>query len=102
MIAVSQRRSAPAASPETAEAIALTALAHLLGDADRANRFCGVTGIEGSALAGHLQDPGFLGGVLDFVLADEALLVEVASAVELPPEALAVARRQLPGAPLRD
>ncbi|HEX9462223.1 MAG TPA: DUF3572 family protein [Alphaproteobacteria bacterium] len=90
------------ANQEAAEAIALTALAHVLEDTDRAGRFCTATGLGGAELAGYVRDPVFLGGVLDFVLDDEALLVEVAAAAQVSPETLAAARRRLPGAPVRE
>lgn len=100
MIATRSRRLPP--TPEAAQALALTALAHLLGDSDRAARFCAASGLGGGELSQHVEDPAFLGGVLDFVLDDEVLLVEVAAAAELPPEAILAARRRLPGAPLAD
>lgn len=90
------------ASSEAAEAMALTALAYVLEDPDRAGRFCALTGLGGAELTGAVRDPAFLGGVLDFVLDDEALLVEVAAASQVSPETLAAARRRLPGAPVRE
>jgi hypothetical protein len=90
------------ANQEAAEAIALTALAYVLEDPDRAARFCVATGLGGAELAGYVRDPAFLGGVLDFVLDDEALLVDVAAAAQVSPETLAAARRRLPGAPVRE
>lgn len=83
---------------EAAEALALTALAHLLADPDRTARLLGLTGLAGHELATHLNDPAFLGGVLDFVLADEALLLEIAGVAGLRPERVAGLRRRLPGA----
>ncbi len=88
------------ASQEAAEALALTALSWLLEDGERAARFCAATGMGGAEVARHVADPAFLGGVLDFVLDDERLLVEVATACEVPPEAVGAARQRLPGAPI--
>lgn len=85
-----------------AQALALTALAHLLCDTDRAVRFCAATGLAGGDLPPLLEDAAFLGGVLDFVLDDEVLLAEVAAAAGLAPEAVARARRQLPGAAIAE
>ena len=87
---------------DAAQALALTALAYLLEDTDRAARFCAASGIAGPDLAAQLGDAAFLGGVLDFVLEDEGLLVAVAAAAGLPPEAVAGARRRLPGGPSED
>lgn len=94
-------RPAPlrAVNSEAAQALALTALAYLLEDGDRAARFCAASGIAGTDMAAQLGDAAFLGGVLDFVLEDDALLVEVAAAAGLAPEAVAGARRKLPGGP---
>ncbi len=89
-----------AVSQEAAQALALTALAFLLEDPDRAARFCGASGLAGADLAAQLGDAAFLGGVLDFVLEDEALLTEVAAAAGLPPETVIGARRRLPGGPI--
>jgi hypothetical protein len=41
-----------------------------------------------------------LGGVLDFVLGDERLVLELATAFDVPAEAFSRARRKLPGAVL--
>ena len=90
-------RPTRAVSGEAAQALALTALAYLLEDGDRAARFCAASGMAGIDLAAQLGDAAFLGGVLDFVLEDEVLLVEVAAAAGLAPEAVAGARRKLPG-----
>jgi hypothetical protein len=95
-------RPARGVTPEGAQALALTALAHLLTDKDRAARFCAATGLAGEDLPPLLGDPAFLGGVLDFVLDDEVLLGEVAAATGLSPEAVAGARRQLPGGPISE
>ena len=87
-------------SEGAAQALALTALAFLLEDPDRAARFCAASGIAGADLASQLGDASFLGGVLDFVLEDDALLAEVAAAAGLPPETVLGARRRLPGGPV--
>lgn len=85
---------------EGAQTLALNALAYLLADPDRASRFCVASGVAGEDMANQLGDAAFLGGVLDFVLEDEALLAEIAAAAGLSPEAVGAARRQLPGAPI--
>jgi hypothetical protein len=53
-------------------------------------------------LAAQLDNAAFLGGVLDFVLEDEALLEGSAGACGLPPEAVRVARQHLPGLTIED
>jgi hypothetical protein len=84
----------PAPDPE---ALALQALAFLAADDDRLQRFLGLTGIEPGALRGLARDPAGLGAVLDYLLGWEPLLLEFATAHELPPEIVAAARRKLPG-----
>ncbi len=88
-----------AGAVEAAEALALTALACLLEDADRSSRFLGISGLAGTDLAAQLHDPGFLGGVLDFVLGDETLLAQAATAAGIRPERVRGMRQHLPGAP---
>jgi hypothetical protein len=86
------------ASEESARAVALTALAHIIADDSFSNRFLSVTGMGGAELAAYVDDASFLGGVLDFVLEDESLLLNVAQGADLRPEEIARARRSLPGA----
>jgi hypothetical protein len=90
------------ANLEAAEALALRALAYVIEDPERASRFLDVTGLAGTDLAAQLHSAAFLGGVLDFVLEDDTLLAGVAGAADLPPEAVRVARRQLPGLATED
>ena len=82
---------------ETAETLALRALGEIAGDERLLARFLAQTGSAPSALAALAGDPVFLGGVLDFVLADEARLLEIADRLAVPPELPARARRLLPG-----
>jgi hypothetical protein len=85
-----------AAMPEP-ETLALQALAFLLADDDRRDRFLGLTGLDAAALRRLPADPAGLGAVLDHLLGWEPLLLEFCSAVDLPPEVIARARRRLPG-----
>jgi hypothetical protein len=87
---------------ENAETIALQALAWLAREEDHLARFMGLAGLSVDELRARASEPAFLGGVLDFVLENEALLVAFAEAAELKPEAVARVRRQLPGAPIWD
>lgn len=87
---------------EAAEAVALTALAYLLEDDERAVRFLTATGVEGPGLATRLTDPVFLGCILDFVLEDETLLLAVSGVAGLRAERIAALRRRLPGVVMPD
>lgn len=91
------REATATGAADAAQAVALSALVFLLEDPERTTRFLGVTGIEGPELAQRIHDPAFLGGVLDFLLQDETLLLAVAAAAGVRPERLAAMRRHLPG-----
>lgn len=77
--------------------LAISALAHIAADAGRLERFLAVTGLDPSGLRAEAGKPGFAGGVLDYVCADEALLVGFAAEQALAPEAVAAAQRLLAG-----
>ena len=85
---------------ESAETVAIQALGWIAGDEERLGRFMGLAGLTVDELRLRAAEPEFLGGVLDFILENEALLVEFAGVAELKPEAILRLRRQLPGAPV--
>jgi hypothetical protein len=79
------------------ETLALRALAHIAGDDVLLARLLALSGLDGASLKAGAGDPAVLGGVLDFVLGDERLVTALAVEFDVPPEAFAWARRQLPG-----
>ena len=83
--------------PEEAERIAIAALAHLAGDETLMMRFLSMTGITASEIRAAAADPGFLAGVLDFLLGNEEDAVAFAAEHALPPEDLMRARAALGG-----
>jgi hypothetical protein len=85
---------------QSAETVAIQALGWIAGDEERLGRFMGLAGLSVDELRARAGEPEFLGGVLDFVLENEALLVEFAESAGLKPESVLRLRRQLPGAPL--
>ena len=87
---------------QNAETVAIQALGWIAGDEDGLARFMALAGLSVGELRGRAAEPEFLGGVVDFVLNDEALLLAFAQECELKPEALLRLRRQLPGAPVWD
>ncbi|MGQ0661994.1 MAG: DUF3572 family protein [Pseudomonadota bacterium] len=91
-------RTEPTREREQAQAVALQALAFLLDDDHRAKRFLAWTGIETIRLREAAHDPAALGGVLDYLLAHENLLLAFAAWAGLEPASVAPARRRLPGA----
>jgi hypothetical protein len=80
-----------------AEAIAIAALGFLAGDDARLDRFMSLTGLDLASLRAAAQAPGFLGSVLDYLVADEALLLAFAAENRLRPEAIAEAAARLAG-----
>ena len=87
----------PKGTPDP-ETLALLALAHIAGDETLFARFFALSGLDEGSLRARAAEPAVLGGVLDFVLGDERLVVSLAEAFDLPPDAFARARRKLPGA----
>lgn len=82
---------------ERAETIGLMALAHLATDEDLLHRFLGESGMNGDDLRRAAGDPATLGGVLDFLLGDEARVLAFAAAAGLAPDEALRARYALPG-----
>lgn len=82
---------------EDAEILAVSALAHIAADDERLQRFLAVTGLDPSNLRAEAGKPGFAAGVLDYVCADEALLIGFSAERGLAPEAVASAQRRLAG-----
>ena len=82
---------------DAAQTIALQALSFLIEDDERLGGFMGATGIDADDLRRTATDPDMLGGVLDYLLAFEPLLMEFSDHANLPPEDAAMARQALPG-----
>lgn len=78
-----------------AASIAIAALSHFATDPRILSRFFALTGLDPASLRQVAGTPAFIAGVLDFVLSDERLVLAVAAAQEIPPEAIAAARRTL-------
>lgn len=84
-------------APEEAETIGIRALAFVAGDPDLLPRFLSITGIDAGRIREAAGQPGFLAGVLDFILAHEPTVTAFAEASGLDPSSLSAARRALPG-----
>jgi hypothetical protein len=85
------------ATSDSAQSLAVSALAFIAADSDRLNRFLSLTGLGPDNLRTAAADPAFLGSVLDYLVGDEALLVEFAADAGFKPEAVARARAVLCG-----
>ena len=60
---------------EEAEAVAVQILVWLTGQPELMSRFLALTGIEASAIRQAAAEPGFLAGVLGFIMAHEPTLM---------------------------
>jgi hypothetical protein len=81
---------------ESAQTLALQAIAFIAGDDELLERFIALSGCGLDQLKHRMADPAFLGGVLDFLLADETSLLAFTAATELAPESPQAARHHLP------
>jgi hypothetical protein len=81
---------------EEAEAIAVSALGFLASDPELLPRFLAITGIEAGSIRTAAREPGFLAGVLQFILAHEPTLLRFAEETATPPAAIGKALRALP------
>ncbi len=75
--------------------LALSALAWTLADQPRAERLLALTGLDVDGLRARAGDPVLLAAVLGFLASHEPDLVACADALEVTPEALVAAQREL-------
>lgn len=78
-----------------AEAVAIAILGYLGRNPEHLGRFLADSGIGPGQLRGMVKEPGFLVGLLEFVLADESLLLAFAENEKVRPTAIALARHEL-------
>jgi hypothetical protein len=90
-------KSRQSATVDSAQSLAVTALGFIAADSDRLSRFLSLTGLGPDNLRTAAADPAFLGSVLDYLIADEALLVAFAADASVKPEAVARAHFVLRG-----
>ena len=84
-------------SPEFGRSLAASALAFVAADPERLNRFLSLTGLGPHNLRDAAADPAFHGSVLEYMLADEELLLRFAAHSDLKPETVALAHHALGG-----
>lgn len=82
---------------ESAQTLALQALALLAGQDETFGAFLAATGTSAGEIRARADDPDLLVSVLDFVLAEDHLVLALASEAGVPPEAVARARAVLAG-----
>lgn len=71
---------------EVAEAVAIQAFTFIAGEPERLGRFLAVTGIGPAEIRAASGEPGFMTGVLEYLISDEALLTSFAAEAGLRPE----------------
>jgi hypothetical protein len=81
----------------SAETVGLQALAWLAGNEDLFPIFLGSTGASEGDVRNGATDPEFLGGLLEFLLMDDAWVISFCDSISLPYERLTEARQSLPG-----
>ena len=90
-------------SPDSSRSLAISALTFLAADSGRLEKFLSVTGLGPHSLRKAADDPGFYSSILDYILADEPLLVAFAADADLAPDVVERAHQALGGPrPSRD
>jgi len=82
---------------ENAEAIGLRVLGWLVTNEDLLPVFLGATGASSQDLRDQAGDVEFLGSVLDFIMMDDAWVVQFCDLEALPYDVIMQARQSLPG-----
>lgn len=82
---------------DRAETIALQALTFLAADTDRLGRFLAETGIGPAELASRASERDFQVSVLDWLLADETMLMVLTTQSDIGPAEVLPARHVLSG-----
>lgn len=82
---------------ESAEVLGLQVLSWLVGNDDLMPVFQGSSGASEADIRTGAQDPAFLGSVLDFVMMDDAWVVQCCDAIGTKYDSLFQARQSLPG-----
>jgi hypothetical protein len=82
-------------TPEKAEILALEALTWLVGQTDGMDRFLALSGLEPADLRRVAGDRDLLGSLLDFLLANEPLLLDFCETTSIKPQTIHFARHRL-------
>lgn len=79
-----------------AEQLAIAALGYVAADPTLLPRFLALTGIEANQIRQAAMEPGFLAGVLQFIMAHEPTLTAFCETSGTKPERVGAALRALP------
>jgi hypothetical protein len=82
---------------EGAQTVAIEALGFLAADPERLSRFLALSGLGPHNLREAATSPGFLAAVIDYLAADEPLLIAFAAAQGIDPVDVTRARDRLSG-----
>lgn len=85
-------------TPDHAATMALQALAFLVGSGPDMDRFLDQTGLDAASLRVRANEPDFLVSVLDFLLANEELLLRFCDDASADVRRVHIARHVLSGA----
>ena len=87
----------PDRNSDEAETLALEVLQFVLSDEVLQRRFLAITGMSPDDFRDAVRTSDFLGGVLDFLLGNEADLLRFCEEHQVDPDRPLMARRLLPG-----
>ncbi len=83
--------------PLSADETAVAVFTWLAGEPDLMSRFLALSGVEANALRHAVNDPGFLAGLLDFLMNHEPTLMAFCAATDTKPEDVVRAHRHFSG-----
>ena len=89
----------PPLTEEAAEGLAIQALTFIARDGERLGGFLAATGIGPAEIRDASAEPGFLAGVLEYLVSDDGLIVQFAAETGLDPADVGRAYAALGGAP---
>ena len=82
---------------QDAEATAIAILGWLAGEPELLSRFLALTGVAPSEVRNAVGDPGFLAGLVDFLMSHESTLLAFSAATGIQPESVVHAHAILSG-----
>ncbi|KPF43075.1 DUF3572 domain-containing protein [Rhizobium sp. G187] len=77
--------------PQDAETTAIAVLGWLAGEPEMLSRFLALSGVQPGEMRLAVGDPGFLAGMLEFLMQHEPTLMAFCTATETPPETVVAA-----------
>ncbi len=80
---------------EDAERLAIACLGLIAEEPETLGRFLSVTGLGPETLRNAASEPGFLSSVIEYMLADESLLLAASERFRIRPTMFALARHEL-------